>query len=185
MSKAIGIKAYLPEGEYDPLCSKFFGAPVIPMEWENDFSDNEIFFCQIRLSDIKEIDKECRLPHKGYLYVFLEVGKSHTDMKARVRYYEGEPRLILDDFNTVVDEYSQFNTSYLMELYEADEDECSTRLFGYPSDWQYSDEPPVLFMQFDPLDNEMGFLDSIDGYLYLFFDKTGSIDGINAVIEYS
>ena len=50
-----------------------------------------------------------------------------------------------------------------MEFSEADEDEICTRLFGVPSDWNYADDPPKLLFQYDPLDNEMDFLDTLDG----------------------
>ena len=49
---AIGIKIHKPKGEYDLGASKFFGAPVLPAGWLDKFSDDVIFFAQIRLSDI-------------------------------------------------------------------------------------------------------------------------------------
>ena len=58
-----------------------------------------------------------------------------------------------------------------MEFSEVDEDEICTRLFGNPSDWNYADAPPKLLMQYDPLDNEMDFLDTLDGFVYFFFDE--------------
>ena len=58
-----------------------------------------------------------------------------------------------------------------MEFSKADENEICTRLFGVPSDWNYADDPPKLLMQYDPLDNEMDFLDTLDGFVYLFFGK--------------
>ncbi|MBQ4066753.1 MAG: hypothetical protein IJD22_03810, partial [Clostridia bacterium] len=64
---AITVKE-APEG-YDLGASKFFGTPTIPKEWAEDFDDDEMFFCQIRLSDIAELDTDNRLPHSGYLYV--------------------------------------------------------------------------------------------------------------------
>ena len=55
--------------------------------------------------------------------------------------------------------------------FEVNEDEICTRLFGVPSDWNYMDEPPKLLMQYDPLDNDMDFLDTLDGFVYLFFGE--------------
>ena len=162
------------DGDFDPGASKFFGAPTIPLAWENDFYDDEIFFCQIRLEDIAQLDTEDRLPHNGYLYVFLHTGESGYEMKADVRYYDGEPELLIDDFNATVEGYEHFNDSYMIEFYATDEDIDGTRLFGEPSDWNYADKPPRLLMQYDPLDNDTGFLDYIDGYLYLFFGEDHS-----------
>ena len=58
-----------------------------------------------------------------------------------------------------------------MEFYEAEDDAICTRLLGVPSDRSYEEEPPKLFMQYDPLDNEMGFLEELDGFLYFFFGE--------------
>ena len=171
MSKAIKITAKkAPEG-YDLGASKFFGTPTIPEEWQADFYDDEIFFCQIRLSDIALFDTEKKLPHTGYLYVFLHTGNGGRQLGADVRYYDGEPRLALDDFNATVADYERYTEAYLMEFSEVDEDEICTRLFGVPSDWNYMDEPTKLLMQYDPLDNNMGFLDHLDGFVYLFFGE--------------
>ena len=51
MGKAIKITAKkAPEG-YDLGASKFFGTPTVPLSWDGDFYDDELFFCQIKLSD--------------------------------------------------------------------------------------------------------------------------------------
>ena len=55
---AIGIKIHKPDGEHDLGASKFFGAPVLPAGWLDRFSDDVIFFAQIRLTDIAALDKE-------------------------------------------------------------------------------------------------------------------------------
>ena len=65
---AIGIKIKKADGNHDPCTSKFFGAPVLPDGWPEMFSEDIIFFGQIRLSDIAELDTENKLPHTGYLY---------------------------------------------------------------------------------------------------------------------
>ena len=78
---------------------------------------------------------------------------------------------LIDDFNAEVDEYEKYTEAYLMEFSEADEDEVCTRLFGVPSDWNYVDEPPKLLFQYDPLDNDMDFLDTLDGFVYFFFGE--------------
>ena len=183
MKNAIGMRVVKAEGEYDLGASKFFGTPTVPLAWNGDFYDDEIFLCQIRLSDIAELDVENRLPHTGYLYVFLRTGGGVYDLKANVRYYDGEPELAVDDFNTVVPEYERFNDEYLIEFYQADENEDRTRLFGNPSGWSYEEEMPRLFMQFDPLDNDMGFLDFIDVYVHFFFGEDEKDFGAITVSE--
>ena len=148
MGKAIKITVKkAPEG-YDLGASKFFGTPTVPPAWDGDFYDDEIFFCQIKLSDITE--------------------------------------LAIDDFNASVEGYEQYHDAYLMEFSEADEDEICTRLFGVPSDWNYGGESPKLLMQYDPLDNEMGFLDTLDGFFYFFFvDDEKDFEKIILMEEYT
>lgn len=168
---AIGIKVKRATDGYDLGASKFFGTPTIPTAWEEDFCDDEIFLCQIKLSDIAELDRESILPHTGYLYFFLHTDGGDYSLKPDVRYFDGEPRLALDDFNLAVEGYERFNDAFLMEFYEVDENEICTRLFGYPSDWNYESESPRLLLQYDPLDNEMGFLDHLDGFVYFMLGK--------------
>jgi len=171
---AIGIRVKKAVEGYDLGTSKFFGTPTIPLIWENDFYEDEIFLCQIRLSDIAPFDPHNQLPHSGYLYIFLHTENGNYELRADVRYAAEEPELALDDFNAAVEGYESYNQAYLMEFYEADESSTATRLLGVPSDWPYEEDPPKLLMQFDPLDSEMGFLDYIDGFLYFFFGKDGS-----------
>ena len=183
MSDSISIRVKEAEGKYDLGKSKFFGTPTVPGDWVDDFYEDEIFFCQIRLADIAELDPEARLPQEGYLYIFL-----HTDgtLSPDVRYYGGEPDNALDGFNADVDGFEQYTKEYLMDFAPADEDAEGTRLFGIPSDWQYGEEPPRLLLQYDPLDAPMGFLDSRDGYLYFFFGEDGAdLDGVTLLEEFS
>ena len=186
MSKAIKITVKKAPEDYDLGASKFFGAPTVPAVWEEDFYDDEIFFCQIRLSDIAGLDKENRLPHTGYLYIFLHTDGGDYDLQPDVRYWGGEGEVAIDDFNEAIEGYEDFGEAYLMEFGEADECEDCTRLFGLPSDWNYEGEPPALLMQYDPLDSEMGFLDHLDGFLY-FLPGEGEygLDGVSIHNEYS
>lgn len=186
MSNAIRIKTKKAPETYDLGASKFFGTPTIPLAWEEDFYEDELFLCQIRLSDIAALDKENRLPHSGYLYIFLYTEDGDYRLSADVRYFDGEPELAYDDFNATVEGYEEYTEAYLMEFEKAEEDADCTRLFGVPSDWNYEDEPPKLLMQFDPLDSEMGFLDALDGFLYFFFgeDET-DLEGVTLSEEYS
>ena len=183
---AIGIKVKKAPVDYDLGASKFFGTPTVPLAWEGDFYEDEIFLCQINLADVAHLDKENRLPHTGYLYIFLHTDSGDYDLEADVRYFEGDPELAIDDFNLEVEGYEGFNDAYLMEFYEVDDAEDCTRLFGVPSDWNYEDEPQKLLFQFDPLDSEMGFLDHLDGFLYFFFGKDDNdLESVTLVEEYS
>lgn len=186
MSNAIGIKVKkAPEG-YDISASKFFGTPTVPLAWEGGFDDDEIFFCQIALADIAELDREGRLPHAGYLYIFLHTEEGSYSLRPDVRYFDGEPELAIGDFNSAVEDFERYDEAYLMEFCEADGDEICTRLFGEPSDWNYPDAPPKLLLQYDPLDNEMGFLDHLDGFVYFFFDEDEkALEKVTLVEEYS
>ena len=170
MNKAIGIKTKKSSEERELGASKFFGTPTVPLQWQDDFDDDEIFFCQIRLADIAELDRAGRLPHTGYLYVFLHTADGEYHLRADVRYYSGEPELAYDGFNAAVEGYEKYTEAYLMEFYEVDGDSDCTRLFGVPSGWSFQDEPRRLLLQYDPLDGGINFLDTLDGFLYLFFD---------------
>ena len=186
MSKAIKITVKKAPESYDLGASKFFGTPTVPLAWDVDFYEDEIFFCQIRLSDIAELDSEGRLPHTGYLYIFIETEDGHYKLKPDVRYFDGEPELAIDGFNLEVDGYERFNDAYLMEFSEVDDSEICTRLFGFPSDWNYVDEPPRLLLQYDPLDNDMDFLDMLDGFVYFFFgDDARDFGAVELREEYS
>ena len=183
---AIGIKVKKAPSDYDLGASRFFGSPTVPLTWDGDFYEDEIFLCQIRLEDISRLDKENRLPHTGYLYIFLRTGGGDYDLEADVRYFDGEPELAIDDFNLAVRGYEKFGDAYLMEFCEVGDSEACTRLLGVPSDWNYESEPPMLLLQFDPLDSEMGFLDHLDGFLYFFFgEDERDLEAVSLMEEYS
>ena len=183
---AIKLTVTKAPAEYDLAASKFFGSPTVPLAWENTFDEDELFLCQIKLSDIAPLDKENRLPQSGYLYVFLHTEDGDYSLRPDVRYDDGEPELAIDGFNSALPDYERYNDAYLIEFSETDDDSDCTRLFGTPSDWNYESEPPKLLLQFDPLDSEMGFLDHLDGYLYFFFGKdTQDFSAITLQEEYS
>ena len=186
MSKAIKITAKKAPEPHDLGASKFFGIPTVPLAFDGSFCEDEIFFCQIRLSDIAHLDTEHRLPHSGYLYIFLHTEDGKYHLGADVRYHDGEPQLAIDDFNAAVEGYEDYTKAYLMEFSETEEDEVCTRLFGLPSDWNYADTPPKLLLQYDPLDNEMEFLDTLDGFVYFFFGESEKdLDKITLMEEYT
>ena len=182
---AIKINIKKAEQNYDPGTSKFFGSPTVPSDMLDIYNENEIFFCQINIQELKHLDKDNILPDTGYIYIFLDTTNSKYNLISRVIYKKEEPTHILDEFNKEVESFSEYVTPYIMTFEECDDYENCTRLFGYPNDWNYQDEPRKLFMQFDPLDNEIGFLDSLDGLLYFFFNKEFELSSIELHEEYS
>ena len=165
---AIRLKVRKAEGEYDLGASKFLGNPTLPAKWEKSFDSNTIFLMQIRLEDIKDLDVDNVLPHKGYLYFFLDVTNGEYSLEPIVKYYGGEPTLCLNGFNDVVDGYEQFVDDWLIEFEKCDDFETGNKLLGKPNDWNYQEEPRQLLFQFDPLDSEMGLFDHLDGLIYFF-----------------
>ena len=180
---AIGIKIKKADGEHDYGASKFFGAPAVPAEWQDRFSEDVIFFAQIRLSDIAELDTENKLPHTGYLYLFLDV-EMYPYPEAWAYYYDGEPQVVIDDFNEAEPQFAHLNEDWLMTFEAVDEAADGMRLFGVPSSGYETDAE--LLLQFDPLAADTGFLEEIDGYAYLFFGEgKDRVDGIRFVIDRS
>ena len=168
---AIRLKVKKAEGDYDLGASKFLGSPVIPEKWLDAFNDQTIFLMQIRLSDIKDLDKENKLPHTGYLYIFLDVSEGEYSLKPIVKYCKNEPTHVLSGFNDIVDGYEEFVDDYLMEFEECDDYETGNKLFGKPNDWNYVEESEELLFQFDPLDSDMNLFSQLDGLIYFFFGK--------------
>lgn len=158
-------------GDYDPGASKFLGGPVMPEKLADSIQGEVIFLMQLRLSDIKDLDPENRLPHEGYLYVFLDVSNSEYSLVPIVKYTKQEPTHYITGFNEVVEGYEEFVDEYLIEFSPCDDLEGGNKLFGKPNDWNYVDEPRDLLLQFDPLDSEMGLFTHLDGLIYLFFGK--------------
>ena len=66
---AIGITLKKADSFGDPGKSKFFGDPAVPAVLAEEWDEDVIFFCQIRLSDIADLDTEHRLPDSGYLFI--------------------------------------------------------------------------------------------------------------------
>ncbi len=182
MSEAIKITLTKAAEGYDLGASKLFGAPTIPEEWLDRFAEDIIFFGQIRLADIAALDSENRLPHSGYLYLFLDT--EVYPYTAWVEYYDGEPNLAVDDFNELDPRFAHLTQAFTMSFEAAEADCDGTKLFGTPS--SEPDEAGELLMQFDPLEQYTGFLDEIDGYAYFFFGEGADrIDNARFVIDRS
>ena len=86
-----------------------------------------------------------------------------------MKIYDGEPDTVIDDFNDISDEFSALCEGWEMTFSETDDKSDGNRLFGVPCDWGYDEQPPELFMQYDPLSADMPFMDEIDGFLYFFY----------------
>lgn len=181
MGKAIKINLIKAEGEYDYTKSRLFGSPLVPESWEDRFNEDIIFFGQINLKEIAHLDVNNKLPHSGYLYFFLDT--EVYPYTAWVEHYDGEVRMIIDDFNDAEPLFAHLNKAYLMEFEAVEDDYDGNKLFGIPSG-QY-DEDCDLLLQFDPLDTSTGFLEEIDGYAYFFFGKEKPIDNAYFVIDRS
>lgn len=168
---AIRIKTKKAEGDYDQGLSKMLGNPVLPKGLDKKLPSTAMFLMQIRLEDIKDLDEENILPHKGYLYFFLDTADSIYNMKPIVVYYAGEPTHLITGFNEIVDEFERYNEDYLIEFEKCDDDADGNKLLGHPADWQYQETADRLLFQLDPLaDNEMDLFSLFDGFLYFFFE---------------
>ncbi len=77
--------------------SKFFGEILLPEKWLEDdvFSPEEMFFCQLNLSEVYESVGKTVLPESGTLYFFIDYQKKP---QAVVRFFDGE-----------ADAYTMFN----------------------------------------------------------------------------
>ena len=168
---AIRLRVKKAEGDYDLGASKFLGNPVLPEKMTNSFGEEVIFLMQLRLEDLKELDKDNKLPHEGYLYFFLDVSNTEYSLKPIIKYTKEEPTVVMNGFNDIVDGYEEYVDDYLITFEECDDYESGNKLFGKPNDWNYEGEPEELLFQFDPLDSEMGIFSHLDGLIYFFFGK--------------
>ncbi len=181
MSQAIRIQLKKAPAVYDYAASKFFGDPAIPGVWQETFSEDEIFFGQLRLSEVAPFDPEGRLPHTGYLYFFLDT--AYFPYGLSLRYFDGEPDTLFGEFNEADPAYAHLNQAFLMSFSPCEEDADGNRLFGTPSSDCEGDAP--LLLQFDPLDTPTGFLEEIDGYAYIFCDTAHGFGGATFVMDRS
>lgn len=161
----IGITVEKAHGEYDPGTSKFFGAPTMPEEWLSDgtINDEDFFFCQLKISELKKFDKDGLLPQKGFIYIFL----SFEDGKfvPNIRYCNSEPDTLIDDFNAGFDFLGDTETEYSIDYFETDNAEDGTRLI-------VENDDNVILLQYDPLDDNMpSFLADTEKIAYVSIAK--------------
>lgn len=144
----IGIKVEKAHGEYDPGTSKFFGSPTMPEEWLSDgtIGDDDFFFCQLKLTEFKNYDKENIIDHKGFIYIFLT--ENEGNFIPNVRYCGNEPDTLIDDFNAGFEFLGDVETEFSIDFFDTDDAEDGTRIFV-----QNGDE--ITLLQYDPLDDGM------------------------------
>jgi len=184
---AIALKVRkLKKGEkIDESCSKFYGAPTLPKSLVNNYPDDCVFLLQINCKELKDLDPENRLPHEGYLYFFLDAEMYPSDdLYIFVDHTLEEPKYIIDDFNENSPINEGLNEPYIITFEKVDANYSGTKLLGYPSNYvdEYGDRPGLL-LQYDPLDFDVPFLATCDGYAFVFFGRTKKTKFSNAIYE--
>ena len=184
-SIALKVRKLESDEEYDEGCSKFFGAPCLPESMEDPYPDDGVFFAQIRCEDIKELDPDCRLPHEGYLYFFLDAEMYPSDqLYMMVEHSPEEPIYVIDDYNEECN-IKGLTDTYVITFERADADYDGTKLLGVPSsDVDDSGERGGLLLQYDPLDFDVPYLSTLDGYAFVFFgkDEESRLSGADYVV---
>lgn len=144
----IGITVEKAHGEYDPGTSKFFGAPTMPEEWLKDgtVGDEDFFFCQLKLSEVKMLDKDGTAPQTGFIYFFLTFNDGV--FTPNVRYCADEPDTLIDDFNAGFDFLGDTETEYSIDYVEKNDVKDGTGILGIDGD-------KFTLLQYDPLDDNM------------------------------
>lgn len=167
---AMKVRKVGPDEKIDESCSKFFGKPCVPESLKEPYPDDGVFFAQIRCSDLKELDPDCRLPHHGYLYFFLDAEMYPSDqLHMMVDHSLEEPKYVIDDYNEDCN-IKGLTEAYVITFEKAEADYDGTKLLGIPSnDIDERDDKNGLLLQFDPLDFDVPFLATLDGYAYVFF----------------
>lgn len=186
---AIAVSVEKVVGEHDLGQSKFFGSPTVPSDWQDRFHDDIVFLAQIRLADIAEFDYDNRLPHTGYLYIFLDAEMyPSAQLDVWVEYYPGEPDTVIDDFNIMSPISDGLNDDWIITFHYADVNEDGTKLFGFPSGAiNENGDKPNLLLQYDPLNFDgVPFLNNLDGYAYVFFGKDeNDLESVSYTVEKS
>ena len=185
--KAIRIKTRKAPEDYDQGASIMLGSPVLPKGMDNEIPSTAMFLMQIRLEDIKDLDKENLLPHEGYLYFFLDTEDGVYSLKPIVKYSKEEPEEYIGDWNTIVEGFEKYNQAFLIEFEECDESADGNKLLGCPGDWQFAEAPDRLLFQLDPMgDEQLNLFPTFDGFMYFFFgDDPKDFDSVKFVEDFS
>ena len=166
---AMKVRKVLPGEEIDEGCSKFFGSPCLPTA-DDPYPDDGVFFAQIRCEDLRDLDPECRLPHEGYLYFFLDAEMYPSDdLYMMVKHTLEEPKYVLDDYNEECN-IKGLTDTYVITFEKVDAGYDGTKLLGYPNnDVDDNGDRGGLLLQYDPLEFDVPFLSTCDGYAFVFF----------------
>ncbi len=182
---ALKVRKAKPNEKFDESCTKFYGAPTLPESLVNSYPDDCIFFLQINCKDLEKLDPDNRLPHDGYLYFFLDAEMYPSDyLYILVDHTLEEPKYIINDFNKNSPISDGLNDPYIVTFEKVDANYSGTKLLGYPSNYvdEYDDKPGLL-LQYDPLDFDVPFLSTCDGYAFVFFGKTNKTKFSHATYE--
>jgi uncharacterized protein YwqG len=120
----------------------------MPEAWLSDgtLSDDDFFFCQIKLSELRE-HTDCKLlPEKGFLYIFLTITEDGT-FKPNVQLTSKESDALIDDFNLGFDFLGNTDDEFSID-YSGESDSSETALF-------IDDGDNYILLQYDPLDDNM------------------------------
>ena len=162
----VKLKVEEAHGDYDYGTSKFLGAPTMPESWLSDgtLSDDDFFFCQIKLSELREHTSCTLLPPKGFIYIFLTIQENGT-FRPNVRLCEEEPDTLIDDFNYGFDFLGDTDKEYSIDFSGVSAD-TETELF-------IEDNENYILLQYDPLDDNMPeFLQETEKQALLRISKT-------------
>ena len=182
---AMKVRKVEPGEKIDESCSKFFGMPCLPESMKEPYPDDGVFFAQIRCEDIKDLDPEHRLPHEGYLYFFLDAEMyPSNDLYMMVDHTTDELKYVIDDYNENCN-IKGLTDTYVITFEKVDAGYEGTKLLGYPSnDVDDSDDRAGLLLQYDPLDFDVPFLSTLDGYAFVFFgdNDENKFSGVDYVV---
>ena len=162
--------------------SCLFGSPDIPEAWlENEFTEEELFLCQVNCARLAPYDPEGYLPDHGMLYLFLDI--SGEEYIPYVRYWEGDGPLCRVDFNEgMSDRYdvmSEYAVGFFTRMEEADENYGASgvggcKWLGFPAelpDFSLGSHFIQLF-QYDPSAHpSLNFLSDRDRMVYVVMSR--------------
>ena len=84
-----------------------------------------------------------------------------------------ELKYVLDDYNEQSPISEGLNEDYLITFEKVDADYPGTKLSGLPSNnVDDNDLRPGLLLQYDPMEFNVPFLATCDGYAFVFFGET-------------
>lgn len=171
---ALKVRKVKPGEVIDESCSKFFGKPCLPESLKDAYPDDSVFFAQINCAELKELDPDNRLPHEGYLYFFLDAEMYPSeDLYVLVDHSLEKPKYVIDDYNESSPICEGLNEAYIISFEKVPADYNGTKLLGCPSNnVDDSNLRPGLLLQYDPMEFDVPFLTTCDGYAFVFFGET-------------